>query len=123
MQNHRNLKVWQKAHALCVQLYRITRVLERTDRSGLASQVRRASHSIRANIAEGCSRPTNKDFAKFLQTAIASASEVEDHLQFAYDVELIPPNDARPLLSQIVEVRKMLYGLVKKVQDDGEGGE
>jgi four helix bundle protein len=118
VQNHRNLKVWQKAHAFCVQLYRVTGALERTDRSGLASQVRRASHSIRANIAEGCSRPTNKDFAKFLQTAIASASEVEDHLQFAHDVELIEPNDSSSLLRQIVEIRKMLYGLVRRVQDD-----
>lgn len=80
--------------------------------------MRRASHSIRANIAEGCSRPTNKDFARFLQTAIASASEVEEHLQFAQDVELIEPNDSSSLLRQIVEIRKMLYRLVRRVQGD-----
>lgn len=86
---------------------------------GLASQVRRSAQSIRANITEGCSRPTNRDFARFLQIAIASASELEDHLEFARDVDLLKPNEANPLLIQVVEVRRMLYALLKRVQDDG----
>ncbi|MGQ0640153.1 MAG: four helix bundle protein [Gemmatimonadaceae bacterium] len=114
--------VWQKAHTLAVRVYRVSRRLAHFDRSGLASQLQRAAQSIRANIAEGSSRSSDRDFAKFLQIAIGSASEVEDHLQFALDVELLEPNDAEPLLDQVVEVRRMLYGLLKKIQDDyGDG--
>ncbi len=120
VQNHRKLIVWQKAFAFAIRLYRVTRRLERRDRSGLGSQVRRAANSIHSNIAEGCSRPTNKDFAKFLQTSVASASEVEDDLLFAYHVELIEPNDAKSLIKQVVEIRKMLYGLLKSVREDCE---
>ncbi|MGQ0641362.1 MAG: four helix bundle protein [Gemmatimonadaceae bacterium] len=118
MQNYRNLIVWQKAHTLAVRVYRVSRRLARLDRSGLASQLQRAAQSIRANIAEGSSRSSDRDFAKFLQIAIGSASEVEDHLQFARDVELLDPNDAEPVLDQVVEVRRMLYGLLKRIQDD-----
>jgi four helix bundle protein len=117
------LLVWQRAHVLAVRVYRVSRQLARADRSGVASQLQRAAQSIRANIAEGCSRSSNRDFARFLQIAIASASEVEDHLQFARDVELLAPNDAAPLLAQVVEVRRMLYGLLKRVQDDSGNGE
>jgi four helix bundle protein len=68
---------WQKAHALAVLVNEVTHALARSDRSGLVSQVRRAALSIPSNIAEGCSRPTDRDFAKFLQIAIASATELE----------------------------------------------
>ena len=119
MQNPRNLFVWQKAHGLAVNTYHACRRLARVDRSGLASQVRRAAQSIRANITEGCSRSSNRDFARFLQIAIASASELEDHLEFARDVGLLPPNDATPLLRQVIGVRRMLYALLKRVQNEG----
>ncbi|MGH7695066.1 MAG: four helix bundle protein [Gemmatimonadaceae bacterium] len=123
MQNHRNLIVWQKAHALSVRVYRVARRIARVDRAGLASQIRRASRSVPANIAEGCSRSSNRDFANFLQIAIASASELEDYLHFAQDVDMLFPNEAALLREQTVEVRRMLYGLLKRVQDEnGDGG-
>lgn len=115
MQNHRNLRVWQKAHALSVDVYNAARRIAQRDRSGLASQARRAAQSIPANIAEGCSRSSNKDFARFLQVAIASSSELEDHLLFAQDVNLLAPNDGIALGERVVEVRRMLYGLLKRV--------
>lgn len=118
VQNPRNLLVWQKSHLLAIAAYRACRRLARVDRSGLASQVRRASQSIRANITEGCSRSSNRDFARFLQISIASAAELEDHLEFARDVELLTPNEVSPLLDQVIEVRRMLYALHKRVQDD-----
>ncbi|MGH7694953.1 MAG: four helix bundle protein [Gemmatimonadaceae bacterium] len=118
MQNPRNLIVWQKSHRLAVAIYRLCRRLARADRSGLASQVRRSAQSIRANITEGCCRSSNADFARFLQIAIASAAELEDHLEFARDVDLLAPNEASPLLNQTVEVRRMLYALLKRVQDE-----
>jgi four helix bundle protein len=93
------------------------------DRSGVAPQVRRAAPSIPANSAEGCSRSSNQDFARFLQIAIAPPSEVEDHLQFASNVALLPPNNAAALLKQVVEIRRMFYGLLKRVHDENGDGE
>ena len=79
--------------------------------------MRRAAQSIRANITEGCSRSSNRDLARFLQIAIASASELEDHIEFARDVDLLTPNDVAPLLNQTVQIRRMLFALLKRVQD------
>ena len=120
MQNHRNLAVWQKAHSLSVRVYGLAGMIARIDRSGLASQTRRSAQSIPANIAEGCSRSSNKDFARFLQIAIASSTELEDHLQFARDVNLLSADDIPLLFEQVVEVRKMLYGLLKRVNEEGD---
>lgn len=118
MQNPRNLLVWQKAYALSVRCYGVGLRIARLDRSGLGSQIQRAAQSIRANIAEGYGRQTKKDFGKFLTTAISSATELEDHLRFATDVGLLPPNEGDGLCAEVIEVRRMLFALRKKVLGD-----
>ena len=79
MQNFRNLKVWQKAHMLTLDVYKATKSFPREEMYGLTSQIRRASVSIAANIAEGTCRNGDADFGRFLQMAAGSASEVEYH--------------------------------------------
>ena len=118
MQDFRNLKVWQKAHHLAVDIDCRTKSPLRHDRSGCISQARRAALSIPSNIAEGCGRQTSRDFAKFLQIAIGSASELEYQIQFALDTALISSSDCKALGEQVIEVRRMLYGLLKRVQGD-----
>jgi four helix bundle protein len=118
MQDFRKLRVWQKAHRLAVDVNKVTQPVVRRDRSGCVSQARRAALSIPSNIAEGCGRPTNRDFAKFLHIAIGSASELENQVQFARDIDLIPVSQCRALGTQVVAVRRMLYGLLKRVQGD-----
>lgn len=99
---------------------RMSRAIPREHNSGLTSQIRRAALSIAANIAEGCSRPTNRDFAKFLNIAIASSSELEYHLQFAGDANIIPRHEFDARSTEVVQVRRMLFGLLKRVRaDDG----
>jgi four helix bundle protein len=115
VQNHKNLKVWQKAHALAVKIKRITDDWPK-DSSGLISQIRRASLSIASNIAEGCQRSTDRDFAKFLEVSISSTGEVEYQLEYARDVGVITDQNAALLLDSVIEVRRMLYGLVKAVR-------
>jgi four helix bundle protein len=77
MQSFRNLKVWEKAHAITLDLYSASRSFPRDEVYGLTSQMRRASASIGANIAEGSCRKGDAEFGRFLQIAIGSASELE----------------------------------------------
>ena len=79
MRPFRELVVWQKAHHVTRQLYDVTRTLPREEQYGLTSQIRRCAASICANIAEGCGRGTARDFARFIQIALGSASELEYH--------------------------------------------
>jgi four helix bundle protein len=118
MQDFRKLSVWQKAHTVSVNIYRLSTDLPRSGNASFISQVRRAAESIPANIAEGAGRGTDSDFARFLQIAIGSSTELESHLQFAADIGMIPPAlfDARK--GEVVEVRKMLIGLRKKLLSD-----
>lgn len=115
MQNFRNLAVWRKAHALAVRINHVTQPLVRSDRSGLVSQARRSALSIASNIAEGCGRSTDRDFAKFVHVAIASACELEYQLEFASDTRLLERSDTQRLSAQVIEVRRMLYGLLKRL--------
>jgi len=116
MQDFRKLLVWQKAHLSAVNIQRSTESIPRTGNVGLISQIRRAALSVPSNIAEGCSRSSDQDFAKFIQIAIGSSSELEYHLQFAVDTSLIHRAEFEARQKEIVEVRRMLIGLLKKLR-------
>ena len=79
MQSFRNLKVWEKAHAVTLDVYIASRSFPKDELYGLTSQMRRASASIGANIAEGSCRKGDVEFGRFLQIAMGSASELEYH--------------------------------------------
>ncbi len=74
--------------------------------------------SVSANIVEGSAHESRREFARFIRYAIASASEFEGHLQTAFDIDALSQQDATALQSQIIEVRKMLYGLLKSIKPD-----
>jgi four helix bundle protein len=116
MQDFRKLLVWRRAHAFGLVIHRLSGEIPRRDNSGLVSQLRRAALSISANIAEGCGRESNKELARFLQISIGSASEVENHLQFCVDAVLIPRAEFDRAQSEVVEIRRMLIGLLQKVR-------
>jgi four helix bundle protein len=85
---------------------------------GLTSQMRRASVSIGANIAEGACRKGDAEFARFLQMAAGSASEVEYHLLLSRDLELLQTVDFQRLSDQATEVKRMLASLMQKLRAD-----
>ena len=88
MQDFKNLKVWEKAHRLTLDVYQVNADLPTEEMYGLTSQMRRASASIGANIAEGCGRRGDDEIStRFLQIACGSASELEYHLLLARDLE------------------------------------
>ena len=123
MQDCTKLVVWQRARALTVAVHEAVR--KGADRSvpGLRPQLLRATMSIGANIAEGASRDTRADFARFVTIAIGSASEVEHHLTVCADLGLLRSPKAAELIVQAVAIRRMLFGLRRAlVMRDKERG-
>ncbi|HYT03466.1 MAG TPA: four helix bundle protein [Gemmatimonadales bacterium] len=115
MQDFRNLKVWSKAHSLTLAAYRGTRSFPKSERYGLTSQIRRSAASVCANIAEGCGRGGKMEFARFLRIAAGSASELEYHLILATDLKLFDGQTSEPLTSAVIEVKRMLAGLIRRL--------
>jgi four helix bundle protein len=113
MQSFRNLKVWEKAHSVTLDIYKVSRAFPEEEAYGLTSQMRRASASVGANIAEGACRKGDGEFGRFLQIAMGSASELEYHLLLAHDLRVIPPGDYEALSGRAVEVKRMLASLIR----------
>ena len=116
MQDFHQLAVWKKAHIMALSSFALSEKIPRHGNSGFVSQIRRAAQSIPANIAEGCGRASDADFAKFIQVAIGSSSELECHLEFAAAAGLMPDELFKARQPEIIEVRKMLIGLLKKLK-------
>jgi four helix bundle protein len=108
MQDFRNLKVWEKAHLLTLDVYGSTRIFPVDERFGLTSQLRRSCASVPANLAEGCARSTDLDFARYVNNAASSASETDYHLLLARDLSYFTESLYRPLFEQVTEVKRML---------------
>jgi four helix bundle protein len=119
VQSFKNLKGWVRAHSLTLDVYRSSKSFSRDEVYGLTSQMRRASASIGANIAEGSCRRGDADFARFLQIAVGSASELEYHLLLARDLELLQTPDYERLAGQAEEVKRMLADLLKRLRAEG----
>lgn len=118
MKDFRQLKVWEKSHQLALAIYKGTKKFPKEELYGLTSQIRRASMSIPTNIAEGCGRNTDKEFARFLQIAMGSASETEYQLILARDLEFLPKDSYEKLHNDVEEVKRMLASLLKTIRAD-----
>ena len=118
MQSFRNLKVWERAHVLTLDVYESSKGFPREEIYGLTSQMRRASVSIGANIAEGSCRRGDVEFARFLQMAAGSASELEYHLLLAHDLKLLEAPAYERLSGQTIDVKRMLASLMKTLRAD-----
>jgi four helix bundle protein len=123
MADFKKLQVWQKAHALSLTIDRMCKRIRGPQYSSLRSQLFRAGMSIPANIAEGRSKNSDKDFARFLGYAVSSCSEVEHHLIVARDTKVIPEAEYVSSISQTITVRKMLYGLLNCLSPSEQGSE
>lgn len=119
MRDFRSLSVWHKSHALTLEVYEATSGFPAAERFGLTSQIRRACASVPTNIAEGCGRNSEADFARFLQIAMGSASELEYQLLLSHDLGYLEYRRFNSLTEQVIEVKRMLAGLLKKLRADG----
>src|SRR5687768_474751 len=116
MKDFRDLLVWQKSHSLTLAVYKVSAQFPKSELYGLTSQMRRASASIPANIAEGCGKESDADFCRYIQIAMGSASEVDYHLILARDLGFLTESDYQQLNDQTQEIKRMLIGFIKKLK-------
>ncbi len=116
MQRFTELKVWQRSHALVLEVYRRTQAFPSEERYGLTSQLRRAATSVASNIAEGSKRHTNPDYARFLNMAEGSITEVEYLFILSRDLGYLTAEATEPLIAEAQEISRMLYALRTKVE-------
>jgi len=114
----RDVQFWQNAHQLTLAGYRQTASFPRDERYGLTAQLRRASSSIAANLAEGCGRNGDGELARFCAIAMGLASELDYHLLLAKDLKLLNTTDYAALARDTSEVKRMLTGLIQKLTAD-----
>jgi len=117
MQNYKDLKVWVKAHLFTLAVYEASRLFPKEEIYSLTNQLRRAASSIPANIAEGCGKNTQAEFAHFLNIALGSANESEYFLILSKDLKYLNQVDFDDLSSMINEIKAMLISLINKVRE------
>ena len=107
------LDVWQKARMLNIEIYQLTKSFPKEETYGLVQQIRRASVSITSNLAEGTSRDSFKEKARFSNIAFSSLMEVLSQLLLAQDLKYIDKNQYQTLRPLIEEIGNKLNGLKK----------
>lgn len=115
LKNFKELKVWQKAYQLCLEIYRVTRKFPKEEIYGLTSQVRRSAVSIPSNIAEGYGRKTTREYIQSLYIAYGSNCELETQILSSGDLGFIGKEDLLGLQKEIGDVERMLKGLINSL--------
>jgi four helix bundle protein len=116
MQNFREIKVWEKSHKLTLEIYKTTEAFPKSEQYGLINQIRRASASIPANIAEGSVQETDKQYARYLRVALGSSTELDYHLLLAHDLEYLHPDEYKMPHSELDQIKKMLTAFIHKLK-------
>lgn len=124
--NFRNYKVWQDAVDYATKVYKVTTDMPWFEKKGLCDQLQRAVVSISSNIAEGSAKPSDAEFAHFLDTALGSAYEVETQLLIANKIGYIRNENNNEneksasyeeLFEGVVEIEKQISGLIRSLRD------
>lgn len=118
MFNFEKLEVWHKAIEFADSVYTITKAFPGDERFGLTNQMRRSAVSISSNIAEGSSRNSRKDFARFIEIATGSVFEVVSQSFITRNQGLLDPAEFRQLYAAAEEQSRMLSGLRRTLLDE-----
>lgn len=116
IRSHRDLSVWQLGMRIAEDVYAVSRDFPDDERFSLTSQIRRAAISIPANIAEGNSRSTTKDYLRFLSIAVGSLAEIETFLELARRFDYCKSDRIDDILVRVAEERRMLRGLQRSLR-------
>lgn len=114
--NFHNYKVWQDSVNLATLIYKTTAEMPWFEKKGLCDQLQRAVVSIGSNIAEGCAKPSDAEFAKFLDTALGSAFEVETQLLIAKNVGYVSEDLFVSLIENVSEIERQIQGLIASIR-------
>lgn len=115
MRNFRDLEVWKSSIILVKKIYLITSKFTNEEKFGLSSQINRCSISIPSNIAEGCSRTSQKDFSRFLQISLGSSFELETQIEIAKEVGFIDEELYLEIILELNTIQKRIQSLKKYV--------
>ena len=118
MRDYRTLQVWRRSHTLALAVYSVTRNFPKEELFGLTSQMRRASSSIPANLAEGCGRDSDAELKRFVDIAHGSASEAEYFLLLSHELGFLTKTDHARLGDEAAQIKKMLGALARKLKAD-----
>lgn len=122
MSDFKNLKVWQKAHVLALDVQRIAARMKGPRQAPLRNQMIAAAISIPTNIVEGRGQLSNREAQRFLRIALNSTTELEYHFIMARDTAAVSETECITVTAQAIEVRKMLYGLLRYLTNRGDAG-
>ena len=120
IESYRDLRVWRQAMDLAEASYRLTAGFPTDELFGMTSQIRRASVSIAANIAEGYGRESTGSYAQFLRVAQGSLKELETHLLLSQRVGLTSSALVEPLLELSDGIGRMLRSLIRSIERTAE---
>ena len=116
MRDFRKYDIWRNAVGFATDVYKLTSTFPKFEVYGLCDQMQRASVSISSNIAEGCSRESEKDFAHFLEMAIGSAFEVESQLLIAKNLGYINDTQYQDMVNKLSPNERQIHALINKLR-------
>ena len=118
--NFRQYKLWQDAVAYATKIYKVTDQMPWFEKKGICDQLRRAAVSISSNIAEGCAKPTDVDFARFLDQSLGSAYEVETQLIISFNVGYITAEQNKELIQELNLIQKQLTAFIRSLRNSSD---
>lgn len=116
VRDYRKIQAWEKAHAVVLDVYRVTAHFPREEMFGLTSQIRRSAASVPSNIAEGCGRGGESELARFLTYSQGSNMELDYQLLLARDLNLLEPAEFSDLSHRVDEVGRMISGYIASLR-------
>jgi four helix bundle protein len=116
LKSYRDLEVWNRAHALVLEVYRLTNPFPRSELFGVVSQIRRAAYSIPANIAEGFGRRSTRELLQFISIANGALEELHYFLLLSRDLRYLSPVDLTNLEKELRAVAQMLEALARSLR-------
>lgn len=116
MRNFRDLDVWKSSVSFVKKIYQLTDTFPVTEKYSLVSQISRCAVSIPSNIAEGCSRNSQKDFSRFLQISLGSSFELETQIEISKELNFIKEARYIEIIAELHIIQKRIQALKKYVE-------
>ena len=118
LQSHRDLIVWQRSIELVTEIYRLVKILPKTETYALSDQMRRSVISIASNIAEGFGRNSTREYIQFLSISRGSCFELDTQIQACLKIGYLTEEDIKKSFAFLEEIIKMLNTLISKLKSN-----